>query len=122
MSKKKVAIIFGGCSSEYEVSLVSATSVIRNIKKDRYDVVMIGITKNGDFYLYNGDIDRIEQNEWLDNNVCKKITISTNRSDHGIIILDTNEIIKLDIVFPVLHGQNGEDGRLQGLLELAGIK
>lgn len=59
MSKKKVAIIFGGCSSEYEVSLVSATSVIRNIKKDRYDVVMIGITKNGDFYLYNGDIDRI---------------------------------------------------------------
>jgi len=83
---------------------------------------MIGITKNGDFYLYNGDIDRIEQNEWLDNNVCKKITISTNRSDHGIIILDTNEIIKLDIVFPVLHGQNGEDGRLQGLLELAGIK
>lgn len=120
--KRKVAIIFGGCSSEYEVSLVSATSVIKNINKDKYDVILIGITKNGDWYLYNGDIEKIEKNEWMDNNNCKKITLSTNRSDHGIIVLETNEIISLDIVFPVLHGQNGEDGRLQGLLELAGIK
>ena len=74
--KKKVAIMFGGCSSEYEVSLVSATSVIRNINKNKYDVIMIGITKNGDFYLYNGDIDKIEKNEWLGSETCKKITIS----------------------------------------------
>lgn len=120
--KKKVAIIFGGCSSEYDVSLVSAASVIRNINKDKYNVIMIGITKVGDFYLYSGDIDKIEKNEWFDNSITRKVTISTNRSDHGIIILETNELIKLDIVFPVLHGQNGEDGRLQGLLELAGIK
>ena len=120
--KTKVGIIFGGCSSEYDVSLVSTTSVIKNINKEKYDVVLIGITKQGDFYLYQGDIEKIEKNEWKDDKSCKKITISTNRSDHGIIILDTNEIIKLDIVFPVLHGQNGEDGRLQGLLELAGIK
>ena len=120
--KTKVGIIFGGCSSEYDVSLVSVTSVIKNINKEKYDVVLIGITKQGDFYLYQGDIEKIEKNEWKDDKSCKKITISTNRSDHGIIILDTNEIIKLDIVFPVLHGQNGEDGRLQGLLELAGIK
>lgn len=122
MTKKKVAIIFGGCSSEYEVSLVSATSVIKSIDKDKYDVVMIGITKNGDFYLYKGEVDKIEKNEWLDKNTSQKITISTNRRDHGIILLETNEIIKIDIVFPVLHGKNGEDGRLQGLLELAGIK
>lgn len=120
--KKKVAIIFGGCSSEYSVSLVSATSVIKNINKDKYDVIMIGITQDGNFYLYDGEVDKIEQNEWLNDNTCKKITISTNRSDHGIIVLETNEIIKLDIVFPVLHGQNGEDGRLQGLLELVDIK
>ncbi len=120
--KKKVAIIFGGCSSEYEVSLVSATSVIRNINKNKYDVMMIGITKNGDYYLYNGDIDKIEKDEWLESETCKRIIISTNRSDRGIIVLETNEIISLDIVFPVLHGKNGEDGRLQGLLELAGIK
>lgn len=120
--KKKVAIMFGGCSSEYDVSLVSATSVIRNINKDKYNVIMIGISRNGDFYLYNGEVDKIEKNEWFDSETCKKITVSTNRCDHGIIVLDTNEVITLDIVFPVLHGQNGEDGRLQGLLELAGIK
>ncbi len=84
--------------------------------------MMIGITKNGDYYLYNGDIDKIEKDEWLESETCKRIIISTNRSDRGIIVLETNEIISLDIVFPVLHGKNGEDGRLQGLLELAGIK
>ena len=50
--KKTVAILFGGCSSEYDVSLVSATSVIKNIKKDKYNLLMIGITRDGDFYLY----------------------------------------------------------------------
>ena len=55
--KTKVGIIFGGCSSEYDVSLVSVTSVIKNINKEKYDVVLIGITKQGDFYLYQGDIE-----------------------------------------------------------------
>ena len=63
--KKTVAILFGGCSSEYDVSLVSATSVIKNIKKDKYNLLMIGITRDGDFYLYNGDVDNIEKDEWL---------------------------------------------------------
>ena len=120
--KKTVAILFGGCSSEYDVSLVSATSVIKNIKKDKYNLLMIGITRKGDFYLYSGDVNNIAKDKWLNTSDAKKITISTNRSDHGIIVLETNEIIKIDVAFPVLHGQNGEDGRLQGLLELAGIK
>ena len=120
--KKTVAILFGGCSSEYDVSLVSATSVIKNIKKDKYNLLMIGITRDGDFYLYNGDVNNIEKDEWLNEKDAKRITISTNRSDHRIIVLETNEIIQIDVAFPVLHGQNGEDGRLQGLLELAGIK
>ena len=59
--KKTVAILFGGCSSEYDVSLVSATSVIKNIKKDKYNLLMIGITRDGDFYLYNGDVNNIEK-------------------------------------------------------------
>lgn len=120
--KKKVAVIFGGNTSEYNVSLASATSVIKSINKDKYDIILIGITKSGDFYLYNGEIEKIENDNWFNSKTCQKITISTNRSDHGIILLDTKEVIRLDIVFPVLHGQNGEDGRLQGLLELAGIK
>lgn len=121
MKKIKVACLFGGCSSEYDVSLVSASSVIRNIDNKKYDIVMIGITKEGNFYLYNGNIDDIENNKWFNENTCKKITISSNRIDHGFIILDTNEVIKIDIAFPILHGKNGEDGRLQGLFELANI-
>lgn len=122
MNKIKVMCIFGGCSSEYDVSLVSATSVIRNMDKSKYEIIMVGITKEGDFYLYNGDIDKIERNEWFNSKDCKKITISSNRSDKGIIVLDENKLIPIDIAFPILHGQNGEDGRIQGLLELAGIK
>lgn len=121
MKKIKIACLFGGCSSEYDVSLVSATSVIKNINNKKYDVIMIGITKTGDFYLYDGDVDDIENDNWFNDKKCKKIIFSCNRSDHGFIILKTNELIKVDIAFPILHGKNGEDGRLQGLFELAGI-
>ena len=59
MEKLKVAVLFGGCSSEYSVSLVSGTSVIRNLNEDKYDISMIGITKDGDFYLYEGNVFQI---------------------------------------------------------------
>ncbi len=121
MKKIKVGCLFGGCSSEYDVSLVSATSVIKNMNQEKYDIVMIGITKEGDFYLYDGDVDKIEKNEWFQEGKVQKITISSNRCDHGIILSETGKVIKIDIMFPVLHGKNGEDGRLQGLFELAGI-
>lgn len=121
MEKLKVAVLFGGCSSEYSVSLVSGTSVLRNLDKEKYDISMIGITKDGDFYLYNGEVSEIEKDNWCHENTCSRITFSTNRSDHGFINLDTNTLVKIDIAFPVLHGRNGEDGRLQGLFELAGI-
>lgn len=119
--KKTVAVIFGGASSEYNVSLASASSVLKNINKNKYHILMIGITRDGNFYLYNGDVSKIEKDEWLNGDI-KKITISTNSSDKGIIIIDTKQVIKIDIAFIMLHGQNGEDGRLQGMLELAGIK
>ena len=124
MNKITVACMFGGCSSEYEVSLVSATSVIKSINKDNYQLILVGITKEGDSYLYEGDIDKIESDEWFDEKYCKRAFISPNRSDHGLIVVENDKIrlIPLDIVFPVLHGKNGEDGRMQGLLELAGIK
>lgn len=121
MNRIKVACFFGGFSSEYDVSLVSATSVIQNINTQKYDIIMIGITKEGDFYLYNGEIKNIEDNSWFNEKCCKKISISTNRTDHGFIVLDTKEIISFDIAFPILHGKNGEDGSLQGLFELIGV-
>lgn len=123
MKKLKIACLFGGCSSEYAISLVSAASVIRAIDKEKYECFMIGITKDGNFYLYEGDIDKIEKDEWYDEN-SKKITWSINRDEPGFIILDDKEtsVVSIDLAFPILHGANGEDGRIQGLFELAGIK
>lgn len=123
MKKLTIACLFGGCSSEYVISLVSATSVIRAIDKEKYECFMIGITKKGNFYLYEGDIDKIAKDEWFNDNL-KKITWSINRDNPGFIILDDGKysVISIDLAFPILHGANGEDGRLQGLFELAGIK
>ena len=104
MNKLTIACLFGGCSSEYEVSLVSATAVINAINKEKYNVIPIGITKEGDFYLYNGPIEKIEKDEWFSDNYCKKITISSNRSDHGFIIIDEGKIVPIDLAFPILHG------------------
>ena len=126
--KKKVAVLFGGCSPEYPVSLQSAHAVITNMDRDLYEPVMIGITKEGEWYRYYGDPDQILADIWVeDKRVLSKVLLSPDRNDHGIIELtDTNNTkdyvkTKLDAVFPVLHGKNGEDGTVQGLIELAGI-
>ena len=119
MGKIKVACIFGGCSSEYNVSLISSTSVLQNIDRTKYDVIMIGITKEGEFYLYNGPISKIENDEWKNESIYK-ITFSLDRTNHKIINLDTKEEIDID-AFPILHGKNGEDGRLQGFFELINL-
>lgn len=122
MSKKRIGIIFGGCSPEYDVSLESVYSVITNIDKEKYELVLIGITKDGDWYKYEGEIENIENNTWIQNGKCAKVVISTNKSDRGIIELENNaNLIKLDAIFPVLHGKDGEDGSVQGLIELSGI-
>ncbi len=120
--KKKIAVLFGGCSSEYEISLASATSVIENLNPDKYEVIMVGITPDGDFYLYDGPISDIIKDKWFTKEHTKSVTFTTNRSNPGLYCFETNELIKVDVVFPVLHGRNGEDGRLQGLLELTNIK
>lgn len=120
--KKTIGIIFGGCSPEYDVSLESSYSVIKNINKEKYDIILIGITKSGDWFKYDGEIENIKNNTWEQSGKCTKIVISTNKSDKGIIDLENNaKIIKLDAIFPVLHGSNGEDGTVQGLIKLSGI-
>ena len=123
MNKKKIGIIFGGCSPEYSVSLESAYSVITNVNKEKYERILIGITKEGDWFLYEGDVESIKNDTWQKNEICKKVIISANRSDKGIYVFNDKKIdlIKLDAIFPVLHGQNGEDGTVQGLIELSGI-
>ena len=120
--KKKVLVLFGGVSSEHEVSLSSACSVIKNIPADKYEVIPMGITKDGRFYLYKGSPDMLPDENWLrDEKNLIPAVISCDRSHHGIIRLTDGEIEKIDAVFPVLHGKNGEDGTMQGLLEIAGL-
>ena len=124
MQKKKIAVIFGGSSTEYEVSLQSAFSVFENINKEKFDIVPIGITRNGDWYHYTGKKEKIANNTWFeDNENLYSVAVSQNRSVKGFIEFKEEKfyIIKVDLIFPVLHGKNGEDGTLQGLFELAGI-
>ena len=123
MNKKMVAVIFGGFSPEYEVSLNSAYSVIKAINKDKYDILMIGITNKGQWYRYTGSIEEIANDNWHKNeaNITKAL-ISPDRGI-GVLVFENEKpvSIKIDVAFPVMHGRYGEDGTIQGLCELAGI-
>ncbi len=123
MGRKKVAVLFGGCSSEHEVSCVSAYSVLMHLSKDKYDIYPVGITKDGRWYLYDGDYKDIPGGGWARGGRTRTAFISPDRETHGIVVLGNGraETIKIDCAFPVLHGKNGEDGTVQGLLQLAGI-
>ncbi len=121
--KKNIAVIFGGNSSEHEVSLKSATFIIKNIDLKNYNVYPVGITKQGEWFLYTGEFDDIKNGDWEKSLQKYKAFISPDKSVGGLIVLKGNEteIVKLDVVFPMLHGKNGEDGTMQGLLKLSGI-
>lgn len=124
MDKKTIAVIFGGCSTEYEVSLQSACSVLANLDAEKYEAVKIGITRQGDWYRYNGGIAQIQNDSWhRDGGNLIPAAVSQSRTRPGLLELRPEGIkrIRLDLAFPVLHGKNGEDGTVQGLFELAGI-
>ncbi len=124
MEKKKIAVLFGGCSTEYSVSLQSAYAVLSNLNMDRYDIIPIGITREGEWFRYLGDFENISRDMWReDRDNCIPAIISPDKKVSGIIEFIKGGIryTKLDGVFPILHGKNGEDGTVQGLVELAGI-
>jgi len=110
LMKKKVAVLFGGQSTEHEVSRVSAASVLRNMDTAKYDIYPIGITKDGKWFEYIGDYDFIENGQWERDEVHKK--------PDGQNKLFNKEV---DVVFPVLHGLFGEDGTIQGMCRLINI-
>lgn len=124
MCKKKIAVIFGGNSTEYEVSLQSVSSVFENINTNKYDIIPIGITRSGEWYHYTGEKKNISNNTWFKDskNLCP-IVFSQSRSVKGFLELYSEQyrVVRIDLVFPVLHGKNGEDGTLQGLFELTGV-
>ncbi len=109
--KLKVGVIFGGKSGEHDVSLMSASNVIEVMDENKYDVVKIGITKLGKWMIYTGDIHSIKDGSWEKDE--KNLIVEFSLFDHPMIA-------SIDVFFPVLHGPNGEDGTVQGLLKLIG--
>jgi D-alanine---(R)-lactate ligase len=117
MGRLKVGIIFGGRSEEYPVSVKSAREVAKNLNTEKYEPFWIGITKSGAWKLCDGPAA-----DW-ENGGGRPAVLSPDRSAHGLLVLEQGkyETISLDLVVPVLHGKLGEDGAMQGLLELSGI-
>ena len=123
MKKLNVCVLFGGMSPEHEVSLRSAESVLNNMDKEKYDIFPVGITKEGQWILFGGnDYAELPAGKWLENRNNRPAAISPVRG-HGLLCFGNDGVTqtKIDVVFPVLHGENGEDGAMQGLLQLAGI-
>ena len=123
MKKLSVCILFGGMSPEHEVSLRSAEAVLNHIDKTKYNLFPVGITKEGDWILYGGkDYSKLVTGEWRDCPENRRATISPVRGQ-GLLSFEGDCVVRerIDVVFPVLHGENGEDGAMQGLLQMAGI-
>jgi len=118
MDRLKVGIIFGGCSEEHPISVKSAQEVAKHLDVEKYEPFYVGITKRGAWKLCDGGPDA----HW-ENGRCRPAVLSPDRSVRGLLVLEQGrcETISLDVVLPVLHGKLGEDGAMQGLLELSGI-
>ena len=123
MKKLSVCVLFGGMSPEHEVSLRSAESVLNNIDKEKYNIFPVGITRKGDWILFRGsDYSMLPGGQWMDYSENRRAAISPVRGQ-GLLSFEGDCVVRehIDVVFPVLHGENGEDGAMQGLLKLAGI-
>lgn len=118
MDRLKVGIIFGGCSEEHPISVKSVQEFARNLDTEKYEPFYIGITKSGAWKL----CDHRPDANW-ESGGCRPAVLSPDRGVHGLLVTEQGryETIRLDIALPVLHGKLGEDGAIQGLLELAGI-
>ena len=122
MEKLSVALIFGGKSGEHDVSRVSASSIFKHINKEKYDVHTIGITKDGNWIYYNGSAEDMANGEWenlADNDV--KINLIPNGNSKVGLEFKDGSFKKIDVLFPVLHGPYGEDGKIQGVFEISNI-
>lgn len=121
--KKNIAVIFGGCSTEYSISLESAEAVISHMDLEAFNPVMVGISRQGEWFLFRGEAKKISANTWCNPADCIPVMLSSKREEGGLVALEKNALVKIPLhgAFPVMHGKNGEDGTIQGALELAGI-
>ena len=117
---KTILVLFGGCSTEYEVSLHSAYAVLSHMDPSRYVPLPVGITREGRWLYYTGGLARLEDGSWPRQAAdCVPCTLSLDRGERALLLPDGRRLT-FDAAFPVLHGKNGEDGTVQGLLELTG--
>ena len=117
MERLRIVILFGGCSEEHDVSVKSATEIAASIDTQNYEPIYIGITSQAFGKSAN---DRAQVGKSGD---CRRAVLSPDRETHGLLVMENGEwhTVRIDAVFPVLHGKLGEDGAVQGLLELSGI-
>lgn len=121
--KTVVCVIFGGISSEHDISQRSADTVIRALDTEKYDVVLVGIKKDGTWLRYRGSVDDVFGGQW-ETHDCTRAFVSPSRDVHGLVELaadGTYTTTHIDVMLPVLHGRGGEDGSIQGLFELSGV-
>ena len=122
MERLRILVLFGGCSSEHEVSLQSAHGVLTHMDPERYCPIPVGITREGAWYVYTGPLDAIPGGRWQREAACVPCTLRLDRGNRALVLLDgSGREVAFDLAFPVLHGRNGEDGTVQGALELAGV-
>ena len=123
LKKLSVCVLFGGVSSEHEVSLRSAESVLNRLDKDKYHIFPVGITKDGDWILFGGkDYGMLPAGTWQNCEDNRRAALSPVRGQ-GLLSFENDCVVRerIDVVFPVMHGENCEDGAIQGLLQIAGI-
>ena len=121
MSKQNLAVIFGGQSSEHEISCMSASNIIQCIDAQRYNIILVGITKEG-HWVEAADLNAVQDGSWRQSKT--SIVLSPYATRKGLYHMSEDEkaqFVHLDVIFPVLHGLYGEDGTVQGLFKLAGI-
>ena len=121
MSKQNLAVIFGGQSSEHEISCMSASNIIQCIDAQRYNIILVGITKEG-HWVEAADLNAVSDGSWRQSKT--SIVLSPDATRRGLYRMSEDEkvqFVHLDVIFPVLHGLYGEDGTVQGLFKLAGI-
>lgn len=120
MDKKRILVLFGGCSSEHEVSLESAKAVLSHLDPARFQPVAAGITREGRWLYYDGPWEALRPGAWEAG--CVPCTLDLTRGSRSLLLLDgSGRRVPVDAAFPVLHGKNGEDGTVQGACELAGL-
>ena len=122
--KKTVGIVFGGKPEEYEISLMSAANVLRAMNSDKYGIVKLGMSREGKWFITDASIEDIENGKWIDDASNRECSIPHDPTVSGVATIENDgsvNIIKIDCMIPVLHGDHGEDGEIQGLFQLAEI-